>query len=119
MKVLVIEPEKRPRVKEIQSGLRSLQLQVGGMIEAVYPFEDEVAIICNEEGKLIGLPLNRALRNEDGEVYDIIFGTFLVVGLTEENFGSLSEEQIERYRKRFYHPELFMNIGGKLRVIPI
>lgn len=118
MKVLIIEPEKHPKVKEIGEGLSSLQMQVGGMIEAIYPFEDEVAIICNEEGKNIGLPLNRALWS-DGQLYDIIAGTFLVVGLTEENFGSLSEELIERYRKRFYHPELFMNIGGKLRVIPI
>ena len=64
MKVLVVEPEKEPYVKEISSGLSSLQKEVGGFIEAVYPFEDPVAIICNEEGKLEGLPLNRALRDE-------------------------------------------------------
>ena len=68
MKVLVVEPEKEPYVKEISSGLSSLQKEVGGFIEAVYPFEDPVAIICNEEGKLEGLPLNRALRDEDGHV---------------------------------------------------
>ena len=61
MKVLVVAPEKEPYVKEISSGLSSLQKEVGGFIEAVYPFEDPVAIICNEEGKLEGLPLNRAL----------------------------------------------------------
>ena len=68
MKVLVVEPEKEPYVKEISSGLSSLQKEVGGFIEAVYPLEDPVAIICNEEGKLEGLPLNRALRDEDGHV---------------------------------------------------
>lgn len=52
--VLVVEPGKTPYVKEIDSGLVSLQSEVGGWIEAVYPFEDPVAIVCNEEGKLEG-----------------------------------------------------------------
>ena len=64
------------------SGLESLQHEVGGCIEAIYPYEDPVALICNEEGKLEGLPLNRALRDEDGDIYDVVAGTFLVVGLT-------------------------------------
>lgn len=59
---------------------------VGGCIEAVYPFDDPVAIVCNEEAKLEGLPLNRALRDEDGDIYDIVAGTFMVVGLTGRQF---------------------------------
>jgi hypothetical protein len=57
----------------------------------------DLTVIVNEEGKLIGLPLNRALRDENGEVYDIIAGSFLVAGLTEDNFGSLTEEQIGKF----------------------
>lgn len=45
--VLVVEPEKKPYVKEISSGLSSLQKEVGGYIQAVYPYEEPVAIICN------------------------------------------------------------------------
>ena len=93
--VLVVEPEKVPYVKEIDPGLKSLQSEVDGWIEAVYPFEDPVAIICNEEGKMNGMPPNRALYDEDGQVYDIVAGQFLVVGLTEDNFGSLTDEQIK------------------------
>ena len=55
IKVLVIEPNKAPYEKEIEDGLASLQNEVGGMIQAIYPFEEEVAIICNDEGKLEGL----------------------------------------------------------------
>ena len=105
MKIVVVEPHKPAYTKEIRSGLASLQHEVGGFIEAIYPFEDEVALICNEEGKLNGMPLNRALRDEDGTIYDIIVGTFLVVGLTKDNFGSLTEEQIETYLARYAIPE--------------
>ena len=118
MKVLVVEPEKEPYVKEISSGLSSLQKEVGGFIEAVYPFEDPVAIICNEEGKLEGLPLNRALRDEDGHVYDIIAGTFLIAGLSEDNFCSLDDAQIEKFSALYKTPELFMRFGSRTLVIP-
>ena len=83
MNVLVVEPYKEPYEKEIDPGLESLQHEVGGDIEAIYPFDDPVAVICNDEGKLEGLPLNRSLRDEDGEIYDVLCGTFLVVGLGE------------------------------------
>lgn len=118
MKVLVVEPEKEPYVKEINSDLSSLQKEVGGYIEAVYPFEDPVAIICNEEGKLDGLPLNRALRDEDGHVYDIIAGTFLIAGLSEDNFCSLDDAQIEKFSAMYKSPELFMRFGNRTLVIP-
>ena len=118
MKVLVVEPEKEPYVKEISSGLSSLQKEVGGFIEAVYPFEDSVAIICNEEGKLEGLPLNRALRDEDGHVYDIIAGTFLIAGLSEDNFCSLDDAQLEKFSAMYKSPELFMRFGSRTLVIP-
>ena len=118
MRVLVVEPGKRPIVKEIETGLEPLQKAVGGLIEAVYPFEEPVAIVCNEEGKLLELPLNRALLDENGHVYDIIAGTFLVVGLTEDNFGSLDDALLEQFQTRFRQPETFVYVNGRLKVIP-
>ena len=112
--VLVVEPGREPYVKEIDSGLKSLQSEVGGWIEAIYPFEEEVALICNEEGKLSDLPLNRALMDSDGEIYDIIAGTFLVVGLGEEDFCSLSDEYIKKFSDRFKKPEKFEECRGKI-----
>ena len=119
IRVLVVEPEKAPYVKDISPGLESLQKEVDGYIEAVYPFEDSCAIICNEEGKLNGLPLNRALRDDDGQIYDILAGTFLVVGLSDEDFSSLSAKQIDRYSKLYRTPEMFARINGRLVVLPL
>ena len=70
--VLIVEPGKEPYVKEIDSNLKSLQHEDAGYIEAIYPYEDPVALVCNEEGKLEGLPLNRALRDEDGDIYSFL-----------------------------------------------
>lgn len=117
MQVLYVEPGKRARVTTIQSGLESLQKMVGGYIEAVYPFEDPVAIICNEEGKLNGMELSRALRDENGNIYDILAGPFLVVGLGEEDFASLSKAHQEKYQKIFEHPEMFFRIGNEIHAV--
>ena len=81
MTVLYVKPGEKPKHIEIENDLEALQRAVGGYIEAVYPYEDPVALIVNEEGKLNGLPLNRALRDEDNDIYDIVAGPFLVVGL--------------------------------------
>ena len=118
IKVLVIEPNKAPYEKEIEDGLASLQNEVGGMIQAIYPFEEEVAIICNDEGKLEGLPLNRALRDQNEEVYDILVGTFLVAGLTEDSFGSLSEEHMKKFSEYYAKPEIFVNFDGHIIAVP-
>ncbi len=116
--VLVVEPLKEPYKKEISTGLSSLQAEVGGYIQAVYPYEDAVALVCNEEGKLEGLPLNRALRDEDGDVYDIVAGTFLVVGLGDENFASIPPGLAEKYTEQFKMPEQFVQMNGKIVVLP-
>ena len=118
MTVLVVHPEKRPEIITLRNELSVLQDAVGGMIQVVYPFQDVIGLIMNEEGKLLGLPLNRALRTENGEIYDIIAGTFLVVGLTEDDFCSLSSEQQEKYSRLFQTPEMFMRIGRQIVAVP-
>ena len=97
MKVLVVEPQKPCRVQEID-GLAAMQQIVGGDIEAVYPFQDSAALVCNAEGKLLGLPMNRPLLDEDRLPYDIICGTFFIAGLGQEDFVSLTDEQLQRYK---------------------
>lgn len=113
MKVLAVEPGKVPYETEIESGLESLQKAVGGSIEAVYPYEDPVAVICNEEGKLMGLPLNRALKDEDGNIYDILAGKFLIAGLGEESFSDLSPDLMAKYKEKFFYPETILHIAGR------
>ena len=119
MTVLVVEPRKEPYVKEIDPGLHSLQAEVGGDIGATYPFSDPVALVCNDEGKLIGLDLNRGLRDETGEIYDIMAGTFLVVGLDGEDFASLSPELPQKYTEHFRQPEQFISLGGQIIAVPV
>ncbi|WP_294755451.1 DUF3846 domain-containing protein [uncultured Flavonifractor sp.] len=100
MKVLVVEPQKPCRVQEIES-LADMQQLVGGDIEAVYPFQELVAVVCNADGKLLGLPMNRPLLDKDYLPYDIIRGTFFVAGLGQEDFISLTDEQIQRYKSLY------------------
>ena len=114
MKVLMVEPGKSPYETEIAGDLESLQAAVDGDIQAVYPYEDLVALICNEEGKYIGLPLNRALYDDEGRMYDIVAGNFLIVGLGEEDFTDLSPELMEKFGEKFKHPEKFARIAGEI-----
>ena len=118
MKVVCVEPDKAAYEMEMPNSLEALQKAVGGYIQAVYPWEDEAALICNEDGKIAKLPANRSLRYPNGDIYDIVCGTFLVVGLTEENFGSLTDEQVKTYIRRFRSPEVFLNFGGTYFAIP-
>ena len=119
MKVLVVEPLKKPYVKEIDSGLASLQHEVGGYIEAIYPWEEMCSIVCDDEAKLKGAELNRALRDEDGYIYDVVAGTFLIVGLSEDSFTSLTEEQIQQFSEKFAAPEMFLRINHTVVVMPV
>ena len=75
--------------------------------------------VWNDEGKLIGLDLNRSLRDEHGEIYDIVAGTFLVVGLGPESFASLPPDMIQKYTEQFKRPELFASINGQIVSVPV
>lgn len=122
MRILKVESGKKPEAAEISDTLKAMQEVVDGPIQAVYPFEEPVALIANEEGKLLGLPLNRAIREQEtGQVYDIIAGTFFLCGAPpdKENFASLTEAQIQRFSREFAVPEVFLNLNGQLLVLPL
>ena len=116
MNVLLVEPNTEPRPVEIDGSLASMQSLVGGLIQAVYPFEDPVALICNDEGKLVGLPQNRPLKHsETGEIYDIVCGPFFLCSAPpdSENFESLPDDLIEKYSKVFALPKLVCTDCGE------
>ena len=119
MTVLLVEPEKYPRPIEIGTDLEDLQKAVGGYIEVTYPFDEQVGLVMNEEGKLEGLPLNRAIRDDDGQICDVVAGSFLVVGLTEESFGSLTPDQMQRFEQQFHQPEVFVQMGKGIMAVPM
>ena len=105
MNVLVVEPGMLPYEKEI-NGLHEMQAVVGGYIEAIYPYEEMVAIVCNDEALLMDVPFNRSVEGGYGGV----FGTFFVCGLSEENFCSLTPEQMDFFKEKFKHAEILLGV---------
>jgi hypothetical protein len=107
IKVLMVEPGKNPKVTTLQNDLDSLQKAVSigadyqGLIEIV-PLGNGDCILCNEEGKLIGLDGNRRVGR------DIIVGVFYVMSEDREgDLISLSEKKIQYYQKLFWEPQTF------------
>ena len=107
-------------IMEIENSLKAEQAFVGGLIECT-ALTEEIDLICNDEGKLLGLPLNRALRDEEGRIYDVIAGTFFLCGAPEDcdHLESIPDSLAGSYRKRFDAPESFIRLNGKLICIPI
>lgn len=104
MKVIIVKPFTNPYVANIKGDLKSMQAVVGGYIEAVYPFDDpEVALVCNEEGKLEGLTPNRFLLNRNNGVCDFICGDFFLcyAPADSENFESMPDNLIQKYIDKF------------------
>ena len=111
MNVLVVEPGYLPYEKEILDSadhLEQMQAIVGGLIEPIYPYHEEVAIVCNEEGLINGLPFNRSVPGGYGGV----FGTFFICGLGEEDFCSLPPKLMERFKKEFNNSEILLGFDG-------
>lgn len=104
IKVLKVEPHKRPEQVYLNTDLDSLQKAVSigcdsqGLIEII-PIERGVCLLCNEEGKLLGLEGNRRFGN------DILTGVFYVTGDKNGSLQSLSEYDMKKYTKLFYEPE--------------
>ena len=103
---------------EIDASLEGMQSIVGGLIEPGYYFEEPVCIIVNEEGKMLGLDLNRGVYDDKKELIDIIAGTAFICGCSGENFESLSDEQIKKYLKQFKYPEKFFKVNDQIKGIP-
>ena len=122
MRIIVVEGGKRPYEAELEHDLESMRRCVGGNIEVVYePGGRDAALICNDEGKLLGLPLNRALRDEEGEIYDVIAGTFFICGAPpdSESFTSLTDAQVNYWMERFAKPEFFVRVNDKVICVPV
>ena len=108
MTVLMVEPGYAPYEKTIPNTLQAKQELVGGLITAIYPYEEMVAIVANDEGILLGMDFNRSV--EGG--YGGLFGPFFVCGLTEDDFCSLPPDQMERFKKKFHKAEILVGFCG-------
>ena len=117
MTVVIVKPGYAPYEADI-NGLDEMQKVVGGIIQAIYPFEDNAAVVCNDEGLFLDLPFNRSVPGGYGGV----FGNFFVCGLGEEDFCSLTPEQVKAYKKEFHSAEILIGAKGNtpitLKVTP-
>lgn len=107
--VILVEPGRYPKLIEIEDTLEAMQETVGGYIEEYMPFDDEVAIVCNEEGKMNGAELNRAIYSDDKEILDIIAGKFFIAyaPIESESFLSMPKDLMKKYEDKFRYPERF------------
>ena len=103
MKVLIVEPRQRPRRADIPHTLRDMQQTVGGCIEIIHPFDDPVALVCDEEGKYKDYEPNRAIAGKE-----IIVGTFFLTGVGDEDLTDLSDELAMKYEALFRSPQVFI-----------
>ena len=108
MTVLMVEPGYVPYEKTIPNTLEAKQELVGGLITAIYPYEEMVAIVANDEGILLNMDFNRSVEGGYGGV----FGPFFVCGLTEDDFCSLPPDQMERFKKKFHKAEILVAFYG-------
>ncbi len=113
MKILIVEPGRRPRSAEIDGTVEAMREVVGGKFQAMYPAED-VALVFNNDPNVPLPPQNRGVRN------DIVRGTFFLCGAPEDGnyFVSLTDEQLRHYTEVFALPEVFLNLGGRTIILP-
>ena len=114
--VIYVRPGKIPQIMEMEESLPAMQQMVGGMIEEYMPFYSEideriqdVALICNDEGKVRRMMPNRTIYGEDGERLDVICGDFFLcyAPMESERFLSMPEDLQQVFYEKFYYPELF------------
>ena len=116
--VLLVEPGQYARMTTIGSSLEDMQKVVGGYIQEAPFFLDPVTLVCNEEGKISGLPLNRAIRDDDGKIIDVVAGTFFICGAEGDHFSYIPKELQKKYEEKFKKPEAFLKMGRSIMAIP-
>ena len=126
IRVVICRPDEHAEVAEIEENLRSMQAVVGGLIQEFFPFHsdtdpryDDVALIVNEEGKLMRMPPSRAVFDEDGHIQDVIAGPFFIcyAPVESETFMSLPDDLTEEMRRKFDKPEMFYRTDDGIQVV--
>ena len=121
IEVIWVQPMKEAQVIEIGNDLASMQELVDGYIEEYMPFEDDAAIVCNGEGKMMGLPPNRAIYDQDGHMQEVICGSFFIchAPVDSEEFKSLPEDMKKKYMEKFKAPERFFMTAEGINAVKL
>ena len=106
-KVVVAKPGKKAEIRVIPAVYESLKELVGGPVEVTEPLSEDTAVLCNEEGKLMGLPMSRIIRGDNGNPVDVYCGTIVCIGsrLENEKFDSLADIEAAIYRMMYDDPD--------------
>ena len=118
--VILCSSGKEAEIVEIEDSLEEMMNIVGGQIEEYMPFEDDVVIVCNADGKMNGLPMNRTIRDESGAILDVVNGDFFICygPFESETFLSLPEDLANKYLEEYRWPEqVFLRNGVVSRAI--
>ena len=125
IRVIVCRPGERAEVVEIEEELKPMQEIVGGYIQEFMPFSSQkderfenVAVVCDEEGKIREREKNRAIRDDEGKVQDIIAGTFFICYAPPESerFMTMPPDLEEEFLHRFLLPERFHTRNGVILI---
>ena len=112
IRVLLVEPQKHPRLVEVEHTLENLQGLVGDWIAASYPWDDPVGLVYGDNSKFRGdTEPNRMLED-----YDVLVGPFFICGLGTEDFTSIPDDLALKYAKKFWMPERFLKLSDGLIV---
>lgn len=126
LRIIVCRPGEVAEIVTIEDKLEAMQAIVGGLIQHWDPFYlesddryENVAIVCNEEGKYLGLEPSRAIFDENGMLLDVIAGPFFIcyAPVWSENFESLPPDLEEEFERRFRLPERFYRTDKGLLVM--
>lgn len=104
MNVLMIDTRHRMYWDDVPNTLEALQQAVGGYIEVV-PLTEQLCVICNEEGKLLGLPPVAAMPARR----DVLCGPLVICRTTQD--GEFTDTQDEDLYTVGEHLETYE--GGK------
>lgn len=118
IRVVYVENDKCARVIELGTELEDMQKAVDGDIEGIFPFREEICLVCNSMGKRLCKP-NRVLRDSVGQPYLVICGSFFICDSSGTHFDSLTEAQIQRYLKMFEYPERIGMSNGKIVAVSV
>ena len=121
LEVIWVQPMREPQLIEIDNDLESMQELVDGYIEEYMPFEDDTAIVCNGEGKMMVLAPNRAVYDQDGHIQEVICGSFFIchAPIDSEEFESLPEDMKKKYMEKFKAPERFFMTAEGIKAVKL
>lgn len=114
LRAVVVSPGKKAVIDDIPASLKGMQKVVGGTLQRVWPFEDHSAcLVCNDDGKIIGLPYSRMVAFEGTNYEEIVVGTFFICGVDQQTgeFASLTDEQAQFYLDKFLLPQYLFSLN--------